>query len=157
SRPGHIMPIRTSAGGLLRHLGYAEAAVELARMAGVAPCCATCEVLGTDGRLAGLPELTELAAGHGLTMVWLRKLTLRRIEAEGLMWDGTWPPGPGVEAVAARGDRSRPAAPAGNPVRAISAVTIRVTDQERALDFYVGKLGFVKRRDNQYAPGVRWI
>src|SRR5262249_55899691 len=67
----------------------------------------------------------------------------------------TWP-GPGLDVEPALGER-RQADSAPAPVRAVCAVTVRVTDQDRALDFYVGKLGFVKRRDNQYAPGVRWI
>jgi 3,4-dihydroxy-2-butanone 4-phosphate synthase len=157
SRPGHIMPIRTARGGTLRRLAYPEATVDLTRMAGVPPVGATCEVLGPDGQMAGPDEVEKLARAHGLPLISLRTLALRRIAAEGLTWDGAWPPGPGVAASPARGeDRSAVPAPI-PPVRAIAAVTVRVSDQQRALDFYVGKLGFVKRRDNQYGPGGRWI
>jgi 3,4-dihydroxy-2-butanone 4-phosphate synthase len=157
SRPGHVMPIRTAAGGVLRHVAYPEAAVDLVRMGGLAPCSATCEVLAEDGQMAGYDDLCELASRHGLTMVSLRTLIRRRITAERLHWDGAWPPGPGVDV--AIGRSAPPASAAGPPaaVRAVCAITVRVTDQDRALDFYVGKLGFGKRRDNEYLPGARWI
>jgi 3,4-dihydroxy-2-butanone 4-phosphate synthase len=162
SRPGHVMPIRTVPGGMLRRGAYPEAAVDLVRMAGLTPCSATCEVLGADGRMAGYEELRSLAMAHGLVMVSLRTLIRRRIATERLGWDGTWPPGPGPGADLAAGrseSAAGPAAAAGPvaAVRAVCAVTVWVTDQDRALDFYVGKLGFVKRRDNEYRPGARWI
>src|SRR5918997_4091783 len=69
SRPGHVFPLRYSEGGVLRRAGHTEAAVDLARLAGLDPAGVLCEVVKEDGTVARLPELLDFAAQHGLTIV----------------------------------------------------------------------------------------
>src|SRR2546422_913290 len=69
TRPGHILPLRAMSGGVLRRAGHTEAAVDLARLAGCSPAGVICEVLDEDGGMARVPQLQELALGHGLTMI----------------------------------------------------------------------------------------
>ena len=58
-RPGHVFPLRAADGGVLRRAGHTEAAVDLARMAGVTPAGAICEIINDDGSMARLPELVR--------------------------------------------------------------------------------------------------
>jgi 3,4-dihydroxy 2-butanone 4-phosphate synthase/GTP cyclohydrolase II len=64
--PGHLFPLAAHADGLRGRGGHTEAAVELARMAGLAPAAVMCEITDEDGRLAGMPVLVDFAAEHGL-------------------------------------------------------------------------------------------
>ena len=66
ARPGHIFPLRYAEGGVLVRAGHTEAAVDLARMAGLYPAGVLCEVMAEDGEMAKLPDLEGLADRHGL-------------------------------------------------------------------------------------------
>jgi 3,4-dihydroxy 2-butanone 4-phosphate synthase/GTP cyclohydrolase II len=85
TRPGHIMPLRAKAGGVLRRAGHTEAAVDLARLAGCYPAGVICEVMDEDGSMARLPYLTELAARHGLKMITIKALIEYRVRKEKLV------------------------------------------------------------------------
>jgi 3,4-dihydroxy 2-butanone 4-phosphate synthase/GTP cyclohydrolase II len=81
-RPGHMFPVRTRPGGVLERRGRAEAAVDLARLAGLRPAGVTCEILDDDGALATVPELRALCAAHGLRMVSIAALAEHRSTLE---------------------------------------------------------------------------
>jgi 3,4-dihydroxy 2-butanone 4-phosphate synthase/GTP cyclohydrolase II len=78
SRPGHVFPLRAREGGVLRRPGHTEAAVDLARMAGLHPAGAVCEIVNDDGTMARLPELEAFAAEHGLTLITIADLIAYR-------------------------------------------------------------------------------
>jgi 3,4-dihydroxy 2-butanone 4-phosphate synthase/GTP cyclohydrolase II len=65
-RPGHIFPLRARDGGVLKRTGHTEAAVDLARLAGLKPAGVICEILSEDGTMARTPELMEFAEKHGI-------------------------------------------------------------------------------------------
>jgi 3,4-dihydroxy 2-butanone 4-phosphate synthase / GTP cyclohydrolase II len=69
SMPGHVFPLRARPGGVLERAGHTEAAVDLARMAGLAPAGVICEIMNADGTMARRPQLEEVAARFGLHMV----------------------------------------------------------------------------------------
>jgi 3,4-dihydroxy 2-butanone 4-phosphate synthase / GTP cyclohydrolase II len=73
-RPGHIFPLRYAEGGVLRRAGHTEAAVDLARLAGLAPAGVVAEIFNDDGTMARLPELRAFADEHGLTMITIAQL-----------------------------------------------------------------------------------
>ena len=77
-RPGHVFPLRAKEGGVLRRPGHTEAAVDLARMAGLKPAGVICEIVKPDGTMARLPDLTVFAAEHGLTLVTIADLIAYR-------------------------------------------------------------------------------
>jgi 3,4-dihydroxy 2-butanone 4-phosphate synthase/GTP cyclohydrolase II len=77
-RPGHVFPLRARDGGVLMRTGHTEAAVDLARLAGLAPCAVICEVLNDDGTIARGPELDRLAAAHDLARVTIEDLVAYR-------------------------------------------------------------------------------
>jgi 3,4-dihydroxy-2-butanone 4-phosphate synthase len=77
-RPGHVFPLRAREGGVLVRTGHTEAAVDLTRMAGLAPCAVICEVLNDDGTIARGPELDRLAADQGLARVTIEDLVAYR-------------------------------------------------------------------------------
>jgi 3,4-dihydroxy 2-butanone 4-phosphate synthase/GTP cyclohydrolase II len=77
-RPGHVFPLRAREGGVLVRTGHTEAAVDLARMAGLAPCAVICEVLNDDGTIARGPDLDRLAADHDLARVTIDDLVAYR-------------------------------------------------------------------------------
>jgi len=77
-RPGHVFPLRAREGGVLMRTGHTEAAVDLARLAGLAPCAVICEVLNDDGTIARGPELDRLAAAHDLARVTIEDLVAYR-------------------------------------------------------------------------------
>lgn len=81
-RPGHIFPLRAKQGGVLRRPGHTEAAVDLARLAGLTPAGVICEVVNEDGTMARLPELTRFATDHGLTLVTIADLIAFRRRTE---------------------------------------------------------------------------
>jgi 3,4-dihydroxy 2-butanone 4-phosphate synthase/GTP cyclohydrolase II len=74
TRPGHVFPLRYSEGGVLRRPGHTEAAVDLARMAGLRPAGVLCEIVNDDGTMMRLPELTAFAAEHGLRLISIADL-----------------------------------------------------------------------------------
>jgi 3,4-dihydroxy 2-butanone 4-phosphate synthase/GTP cyclohydrolase II len=87
-QPGHVFPLRAKDGGVLRRAGHTEAAVDLARMAGLEPAGVLCEILHDDGTMARLPELMEFRKKHGLRICTIqnliahRRLTEKLVEAE---------------------------------------------------------------------------
>ena len=73
-RPGHIFPLRYAEGGVLRRAGHTEAAVDLARLAGLPEAGVLCEVVNDDGTMARLPELREFANTHDLALISIEQL-----------------------------------------------------------------------------------
>jgi 3,4-dihydroxy 2-butanone 4-phosphate synthase/GTP cyclohydrolase II len=81
-RPGHIFPLRYAPGGVLRRPGHTEAAVDLARLAGLNPAGVVAEIFNDDGTMARLPELRAFADQHGLTLITIEQLIGHRRRAE---------------------------------------------------------------------------
>ncbi len=77
-QPGHIFPLRAKDGGVLRRAGHTEAAVDLARMAGLQSAGVLCEILHDDGTMARLPELMEFRKKHGLRICTIQSLIAYR-------------------------------------------------------------------------------
>jgi 3,4-dihydroxy 2-butanone 4-phosphate synthase / GTP cyclohydrolase II len=73
-RPGHIFPLRYAEGGVLRRPGHTEAAVDLARLAGLPEAGVLAEVVNDDGTMARLPQLREFADEHGLALISIEQL-----------------------------------------------------------------------------------
>lgn len=84
-RPGHINPLRARNGGVLVRAGHTEAAVDLARLAGLNPCGALIEIINDDGTMARLPQLMEVAKKFGLKIVTIKDLIAYRIANETLI------------------------------------------------------------------------
>ncbi len=82
ARPGHVMPLRAVEGGVLRRAGHTEASVDLARMAGLAPAGALCELVNDDGSMMRAPECRAFADQHGLVMIAIRDLIAHRARRE---------------------------------------------------------------------------
>ncbi len=82
-RPGHLFPLRYTDGGVLRRRGHTEAAVDLARLAGLRPAGVVTEIVNEDGTMARLPRLREFADEHGLQLISIEQLIdyRRRTEA----------------------------------------------------------------------------
>src|SRR5678815_5446105 len=85
ARPGHIFPLRAREGGVLVRTGQTEAAVDLARMAGLAPAGVICEIMNDDGTMARVPALTKFARRHKLLMITIADLIRYRMRHEGLV------------------------------------------------------------------------
>jgi 3,4-dihydroxy 2-butanone 4-phosphate synthase / GTP cyclohydrolase II len=81
-RPGHVFPLRYAEGGVLRRPGHTEAAVDLARLAGLAEAGVLAEVVNDDGTMARLPELREFADRHGLVLISIEQLIEYRRRTE---------------------------------------------------------------------------
>ncbi|MFF8917382.1 bifunctional 3,4-dihydroxy-2-butanone-4-phosphate synthase/GTP cyclohydrolase II [Streptomyces sp. NPDC015032] len=81
-RPGHIFPLRARSGGVLVRNGHTEAAVDLARLAGLRPAGAIVEIAGEDGAMLRLPQLVPFARKHGLTIISIEDLIAYRRTAE---------------------------------------------------------------------------
>lgn len=73
-KPGHIFPLVAKAGGVLERNGHTEAAVDLAKLAGVEPVAYICEILKDNGEMARAPELHEMAAEYGLPIITIKDL-----------------------------------------------------------------------------------
>jgi 3,4-dihydroxy 2-butanone 4-phosphate synthase/GTP cyclohydrolase II len=84
-RPGHIFPLRYAEGGVLRRPGHTEAAVDLARLAGLRPAGVVCEIVNEDGTMARLPRLREFADEHGLALISIEQLIEYRRRTERLL------------------------------------------------------------------------
>ena len=84
-RPGHIFPLRYAEGGVLRRPGHTEAAVDLARLAGLPPAGVLAEVVNDDGTMARLPQLREFADTHGLALISIEQLIEYRRRNERLL------------------------------------------------------------------------
>jgi len=83
-RPGHLFPLEAVEGGVLRRAGHTEAAVDLARLAGLKPAGVICEILNPDGTMARQPELTAFARRHNLKTVAIADLVAHRRRHEAL-------------------------------------------------------------------------
>lgn len=81
-RPGHVFPLRAKPGGVLVRNGHTEAAVDLARLAGLRPAGAIVEIAGEDGVMLRLPELIPFARKHGLTIISIEDLIAYRRSSE---------------------------------------------------------------------------
>jgi 3,4-dihydroxy 2-butanone 4-phosphate synthase/GTP cyclohydrolase II len=84
-QPGHVFPLRAKDGGVLRRAGHTEAAVDLARMAGLQPAGVLCEILHDDGTMARLPELMEFRKKHCLRICTIQSLIAHRRVKEKLI------------------------------------------------------------------------
>ena len=87
-RPGHINPLYAQDQGVLRRSGHTEAAVDLARLAGLQPAAALMEIMTDDGYMARLPELRRMADRWGMKLVSIRDLIAYRLESEQLVEQG---------------------------------------------------------------------
>jgi 3,4-dihydroxy 2-butanone 4-phosphate synthase/GTP cyclohydrolase II len=81
-RPGHIFPLRAKQGGVLKRAGHTEAAVDLARLAGLYPAGVICEIQNADGSMARLPQLVDYANRHGLKLINIADLIGYRLDTE---------------------------------------------------------------------------
>jgi 3,4-dihydroxy 2-butanone 4-phosphate synthase/GTP cyclohydrolase II len=81
-RPGHIFPLRARQGGVLKRAGHTEAAVDLARLAGLYPAGVICEIQNADGSMARLPQLASYARQHGLRLISIADLIRYRLDTE---------------------------------------------------------------------------
>ena len=85
ARPGHIFPLRAREGGVLKRAGHTEAAVDLARMAGLEPAGIICEIINDDGSMSRLPELIEFSRQHNLLLSSIADLIKYRRHHEKLV------------------------------------------------------------------------
>ena len=85
ARPGHMFPLRAQPGGVLQRSGQTEAAVDLARLAGLQPAGVICEIMNEDGSMARIPQLEAFCREHGLRMVSVRDLIEYRMRHERLV------------------------------------------------------------------------
>jgi len=85
-RPGHIFPIRAKAGGVLKRAGHTEAAVDLARLAGLYPAGVICEIQNPDGSMARLQQLVEYAKRHNLKIISIADLISYRLKHDRLVY-----------------------------------------------------------------------
>ena len=85
ARPGHISPLRARTGGVLVRAGQTEAAVDLARIAGLYPAGVICEMMNDDGNMSRVPELTKFARRHKLLMITVADLIQYRLRTEALV------------------------------------------------------------------------
>jgi len=81
-RPGHVSPLIAKAGGVLKRAGHTEAAVDLARLAGLKPAGVICEIINDDGSMARVPHLFEFARQNNLKVVNIAQLIAYRLERE---------------------------------------------------------------------------
>jgi 3,4-dihydroxy 2-butanone 4-phosphate synthase/GTP cyclohydrolase II len=84
-RPGHVFPLIAKKGGVLRRAGHTEAAVDLARLAGLKPAGVICEIIKEDGEMGRLPFLKEFASRHGLKLISIEDLIKYRKEKDKLI------------------------------------------------------------------------
>ena len=84
-RPGHIFPLKSRPGGVLRRVGQTEASVDLARMAGLPPAGVICEILNPDGTMARRPQLELYVQEHGLKFITVAQLVSYRLTKERLV------------------------------------------------------------------------
>lgn len=82
ARPGHVFPLCAKDGGVLRRAGHTEAAVDLARLAGLRPAGVLCELVNDDGSMKRVPDLIPFAEEHGLTMISIADLIAYRLRFE---------------------------------------------------------------------------
>ncbi|OHB89404.1 MAG: bifunctional 3,4-dihydroxy-2-butanone 4-phosphate synthase/GTP cyclohydrolase II [Planctomycetes bacterium RIFCSPHIGHO2_12_FULL_52_36] len=85
ARPGHVFPLKARAGGVLVRTGHTEGAVDLARLAGLRPAAAVCEIMTENGHMAKLPELKKFAEKHNLKICTIADIIRYRREKERLI------------------------------------------------------------------------
>ena len=85
ARPGHMFPLRSRTGGVMVRAGQTEAAVDLARIAGLYPAGVICEIMNEDGTMARVPQLAKFAKRHGLLMITIADLIKYRTRTESLV------------------------------------------------------------------------
>ncbi len=85
AKPGHIFPLKAKEGGVLRRTGHTEAAIDLAKMAGLYPAGVLVEILNTDGSMARLPQLLDIAREHKLKIISIDDLVAHRLQTEQLI------------------------------------------------------------------------
>ena len=88
ARPGHVCPLRARSKGVLRRAGHTEAAVDLARLAGLQPVAALIEIINEDGTMARLPQLWEVAQRFGLKIITIKDLIAYRLRTESIVERG---------------------------------------------------------------------
>lgn len=86
NKPGHIFPLKARKGGVLQRAGHTEAAVDLARMAGLYPAGVICEIMKDDGTMARLPDLIEYSQNHQLKIITIADLIKYRSHEEKLVY-----------------------------------------------------------------------
>ncbi len=87
-RPGHINPLYAQDKGVLRRAGHTEAAIDLARLAGLQPASALIEILNEDGTMARMPQLQVVAKKHGMRIITIKDLISYRLQRESLVEKG---------------------------------------------------------------------
>jgi 3,4-dihydroxy 2-butanone 4-phosphate synthase/GTP cyclohydrolase II len=85
NRPGHIFPLEAKQGGVLKRAGHTEAAVDLAKLAGLSPIGVICEIMNDDGTMSKVPELIEYSKKHNLKMISIEDLIAYRSKKETLV------------------------------------------------------------------------
>lgn len=88
-RPGHIFPLRARIGGVLKRAGHTEAAVDLARLAGLYPAGVICEIQNPDGSMARLPQLVQYAREHHLKLISIADLISYRLQHDRFVYRET--------------------------------------------------------------------
>lgn len=88
-RPGHINPLYAQSRGVIRRSGHTEAAVDLAKMAGMQPVAALIEIMNEDGTMARLPQLRKIAKEHGMRLISIKDLIAYRLRTETLVSRGS--------------------------------------------------------------------
>ena len=84
-RPGHVFPLRARNAGVLERTGQTEAAVDLARLAGLSPAGVICEIMNDDGSMARVPDLREFALRHNILLVTVADLITYRLRTESVV------------------------------------------------------------------------
>ena len=88
AKPGHVFPLRAQAGGVLKRAGHTEAAVDLARLAGLIAAGVICEIMNDDGTMARVADLAPYAEAHGLQMITVAQIIEHRRRTERLVERG---------------------------------------------------------------------
>ena len=84
-RPGHVFPLRARSAGVLARAGQTEAAVDLARLAGLHPSGVICEIMNQDGTMSRVPQLSRFARRHGMPMITVADLITYRMRTESMV------------------------------------------------------------------------
>jgi 3,4-dihydroxy 2-butanone 4-phosphate synthase / GTP cyclohydrolase II len=84
-RPGHVFPLRARSAGVLARAGQTEAAVDLARLAGLSPAGVICEIMNEDGSMARVPELRQFALRHNIPLITIADLITYRLRTDSVV------------------------------------------------------------------------
>ena len=88
ARPGHINPLKAKSRGVLRRAGHTEAAVDLAKLAGMQPVAALIEIINEDGTMARLPQLVEMAKQWDMKIISIKDLIAYRLKTDNILEEG---------------------------------------------------------------------